>query len=453
VFGGVDLNRSMGGINSAAVEHMTRVSGGFGRVVWMPTFDAENQVRVSKENRPFVAVARNGDLLPEVKEVIALIAKHDLVLATGHSSPQETLMMLREAKRQGVRHMVVTHAMNTPVLMDVPQMQEAARLGAFIEFVGGSPASGDADARFSRFADAIRQVGPEQCILSSDLGQAGNPLPADGYGGFLVALRNRGISERDLDRMSRVNPARLFGLPLASDRISATGGDIEITVLIHSSLQIEHAGKVIQVDPWSAADLSRAKPADVILISDDPAHHLDAKAIARLRKPGAPVVMPASGKAQVADGIVLPNGQSTTAAGIRIESIAAYDLKPGAPEHPKGEANGYLVTLGGTRIYLAGVTECVPEAKALKNVDVLFIPMNIPPERMTPADAAVCTKALRPKVVYPYHYDQEYVSRLGNAAPQPAAIAGGLTVPQTIQAFRDAMAGEPTEVRIGRWYP
>ena len=101
VFGGIDLNLTVGGINPAAVEHMTRVSGGWGRVVWMPTFDAENQVRFSKEKRPFVAVSRNGELVPEVREVISIIAKHGLVLATGHSSQEEGLMLLREGRAPG----------------------------------------------------------------------------------------------------------------------------------------------------------------------------------------------------------------------------------------------------------------------------------------------------------------------------------------------------------------
>jgi hypothetical protein len=212
VFGGIDLNLTVGGINPAAVEHMTRVSGGSGRIVWMPTFDAENQVRFSKEKRPFVAVSRNGELLPEVRQVIALIAKHGLALATGHSSPSEGLLLLREAREQGVQRMVVTHAMLAPVQMDVPQMQEAAKLGAFIEFVGGSLASSDADGRMTRFADAIRRIGPASCILSSDLGQPGNPLPADGFAAFLAALRAKGVPEQDLGRMVRDNPARLLGL-------------------------------------------------------------------------------------------------------------------------------------------------------------------------------------------------------------------------------------------------
>jgi len=213
VFGGIDLNLTVGGINPAAVEHMTRVTGGWGRFVWMPTFDAENQVRYSKEKRPFVSVARDGKLTAEVEQVIGLIAKHDLVLATGHSSPTEGLMLLREGRRQGVRHMVVTHAMNEPVLMTVAQMKEAASLGAMIEFVGGSLATADADARVARFADAILQIGPQSCGLSSDLGQQGNALPPDGFGAFLAALRTKGLSDQDIGVMARRNPARLLGLP------------------------------------------------------------------------------------------------------------------------------------------------------------------------------------------------------------------------------------------------
>jgi len=212
VFGGIDLNLTVGGINPAAVEHMTKVSGGWGRIVWMSTFDAENQVRFSKEDRPFVRVAQSGALLPEVKSVIAVIAKHGLVLATGHTSPAEATLLLEEGRRAGVRAMVVTHAMNTPVSMTVEQMQQAARLGAFIEFVGGSMRDNDADARVTRFANAIRAIGPASCILSSDLGQANNPVPPDGFGAFLSALRAKGIAESDIARMSKENPARILGL-------------------------------------------------------------------------------------------------------------------------------------------------------------------------------------------------------------------------------------------------
>ena len=178
----------------------------------MPTYDAENHIRTGNENRPFVSVARNGELLPEVKQVIGLIAKNGLVLATGHSSPAEGLMLIREGRKQGVQHMVVTHATFTPVFMTVPQMQEAAREGAFIEFAGGAVNGTANAARMDSFADAIRKVGTEFCILSTDLGQRGNPLPPDGFGAFLLALRARGFTEQEIDRMAKVNPARLLGL-------------------------------------------------------------------------------------------------------------------------------------------------------------------------------------------------------------------------------------------------
>jgi hypothetical protein len=213
VFGGVDLNLSVGGMNPAAIDYMAKVTGGYGRVVWMSTFDAENQVRVSKQDRPSVPVSRGGALLPETKAVIAAIAKHNMTLATGHVSPAEALELIREARRAGVQRIVVTHAMNAPISMSVAQMQEAAALGAFIEFVGGSLATPDAPDRMDRFAAAIRQIGARFCILSSDLGQAGNALPTDGFAAFIAALRTRGVSDADLDVMTRRNPAQVLGLP------------------------------------------------------------------------------------------------------------------------------------------------------------------------------------------------------------------------------------------------
>jgi L-ascorbate metabolism protein UlaG (beta-lactamase superfamily) len=239
----------------------------------------------------------------------------------------------------------------------------------------------------------------------------------------------------------------------AADRFPAAGGDIEITPIIHASVQIEHAGTVVHVDPWGLGDLSRAKPADLILLTDDVGHHLDVEAIRKLRKPGAPVVIAANGRSKIPDGIVLANGERATLAGVPVESIAAYDLKPGEPEHPKGEANGYLITLGGRRVYVAGVTECVPELLALKNIDIAFIPMNIPVERMTPAAAADCVGRLRPKVVYLYHYDQDFASLAANPKATPRGLPGGLSVAQSLEAFRAQLAGRPIEIREGAWYP
>jgi L-ascorbate metabolism protein UlaG (beta-lactamase superfamily) len=233
----------------------------------------------------------------------------------------------------------------------------------------------------------------------------------------------------------------------ASDKYPASGGDITITPVIHSSVQLEHAGKVIQVDPWSMGDLSRMKPADLILITDDVGHHLDVKAIEKLRKPGAPVVIAANGKSRVPDGIVLANGESTTAAGFRVEAVPAYDIKPGDPYHPKGEANGYVITMGGKRIYFAGVTECVAEIRALRNIDVAFFPLNVPLERMEPAAAVDCIRAFKPKVVYPYHYDQDWVTRVGRREPRPTPTRRGL------EELKAALGEDGIEVRFADWYP
>jgi hypothetical protein len=212
VFGGIDLNLPVGGVNPAAVEHMTKVKGGYGRVVWMPTFDAENQVRFSKENRPFASVSKDGQLLPQTKQVIEICARHDLLLETGHSSAAEGLMIIREARRQGVKHIVVTHAMIKPIHMTTDQMREAAKMGAYIELVYNALIGPNKEFTFGQYAAAIRAVGPDHCILSSDLGQVGNPLHPDGLVQFFAGLRKEGISQADIDLMSKTNPARVLGL-------------------------------------------------------------------------------------------------------------------------------------------------------------------------------------------------------------------------------------------------
>lgn len=231
------------------------------------------------------------------------------------------------------------------------------------------------------------------------------------------------------------------------DRFPAAGGDLVITPLIHSSIQLEHNGLVIQIDPWSRGDLSRMKPADLIVITDDVAHHLDAKAIQALRKPGAPVVIAANGKAVVPDGIVLANGQSREVAGVHIEAVGAYDVTPGESFHPRGEANGYILVVGGKRIYVAGVTECVSEVRAVRDIDIAFFPMNVPADRMTPDKAVECLSAIKPRVVYPYHYDQEWVRRLDRDGTRPTPTTMGL------QSLKAGLAPIGIEVRLAEWYP
>jgi L-ascorbate metabolism protein UlaG (beta-lactamase superfamily) len=149
----------------------------------------------------------------------------------------------------------------------------------------------------------------------------------------------------------------------------------------------------------------------------------------------------------VPDGIVMGNGERRDVAGIPVEATAAYDLTPGEPYHPKGEANGYIVTLGGVRIYVVGVTECVPEVKGAKDIAVAFFPMNLPLARMEPDAAVECIRAFRPKVVYPYHYDQDWAARVGRGQP------GGASTTRGLDALRSGLARDGIEVRGGDWYP
>ena len=206
VFGGVSLDLTVGGVNPAAVDWMTKVKGGYGKVVWLPTFDSENQAAPS--GRPFARVVRDGAVTPEVLQVIALAAKHNLVLETGHSSPAEALIIIQEAKRQGVENVMVTHAMSVPVSMSIADMQTVAKLGAYIELVWVRPGSEAAQA----YVKAIRAVGPEHIVLSSDLGQANNPIHPDGLLALYRYLASQGIPAADIDRMAKINPAKLLGL-------------------------------------------------------------------------------------------------------------------------------------------------------------------------------------------------------------------------------------------------
>jgi Family of unknown function (DUF6282) len=209
VFGGISLDLTVGGVNPAAVEWMTKVEGGYGKVVWLPTYDSEAQVKLSGQRRPFAPVMRDGKVLPEVLAVIALAAQHDLVLETGHSAPQESLAIIAEAKRQGVARVLVTHAMASPGgSMTLDEMREAARLGALLELVH-SPLT---DEQLAKEAEAIKAIGAASFVLSSDLGQPANPLHTDGLLALYKGLMAHGVSAADVDLMSRKNPARLLGL-------------------------------------------------------------------------------------------------------------------------------------------------------------------------------------------------------------------------------------------------
>jgi hypothetical protein len=209
-YGGIALNLTVGGVNPAAVEHMSKVTGGWGRFVWMPTFDSEAQVRYSNQDRPFVSVSRHGELLDEVKQVIDVIAQRELILETGHSSADECLMLIREARRQGVRRIVVTHAMMAPIHMTVEQMREAASLGAYIEFVYNGLIGPYKEFDFADYAKAIREVGIPSVILAGDLGQPVNPVHPEGLSLYFAGLKKEGFTDADVAVMARDNPAKLL---------------------------------------------------------------------------------------------------------------------------------------------------------------------------------------------------------------------------------------------------
>ena len=212
VFGGLSLDTPVGGVNPAAVRYMVDVVGHLGMIVWMPTHDSEAEVKDSKENRPFVAVSRDGQLLPEVLEVLSLIGQNDLTLATGHVRPAEAFMIMREAKKRGVKRIIVTH----PLLglggaMTVEQLQEAAKLGAYLEITAGTVSREGAGQ--ARAFDAIRQVGAAMWFVSSDSGLPGNNHP-DALALAARALRGAGFTEKELNVMFKDNPAKLVKLPV-----------------------------------------------------------------------------------------------------------------------------------------------------------------------------------------------------------------------------------------------
>lgn len=184
--------------------------------------------------------------------------------------------------------------------------------------------------------------------------------------------------------------------------------ELQIHPVIHGSLVLEYGEQVVYVDPWGRGDYDGLPAATVILITDIHSDHFDMETVARLMEVGTTVIAPDV----VADewgGIdrVLENGESITVAGIGIEAVPMYNIERGPAEgrlyHDKGRGNGYIVELGGKRIYISGDTECTPEMRALEGIDIAFVCMNLP-YTMTPGEAAECVKAFRPDVVYPYHH-------------------------------------------------
>ncbi|MCE2539737.1 MAG: hypothetical protein J4G16_04950 [Acidobacteria bacterium] len=208
IFGGLVLNRAVGGINPEAVRQMAAFSGGRGKVVWLPTFDSEYAATSSGGDGPYVSILEDGEPLPEVLEVFELLAEHDLTLAMGHSAPGEVLRLIPEAKRLGVPRILVTHVFSQGATRE--QMRQMADEDAIMEIdwlavYGGGRTIED-------YVGAIRDLGAEAFFMSSDLGQQGNPVHADGLRAYVRAMLDAGITADEIDTMIRRNPARLLGL-------------------------------------------------------------------------------------------------------------------------------------------------------------------------------------------------------------------------------------------------
>lgn len=200
------------------------------------------------------------------------------------------------------------------------------------------------------------------------------------------------------------------------DVIETSAGDLEITFIGHGSLMFTFERKIFHVDPFSQlADYSTLPKADVIFITHHHRDHLDPVALAELRTKNTVVILTEKCAEKTDGGIVMKNGDVQTIEGIKVEAVPAYNLvhkrDDGQFFHPKGEGNGYVLTFGDTRVYIAGDTENTPEMKALKDIDYAFLPMNLP-YTMTPEMVADAVNAFKPKVLYPYHYGETDTSKL-----------------------------------------
>jgi L-ascorbate metabolism protein UlaG (beta-lactamase superfamily) len=201
-----------------------------------------------------------------------------------------------------------------------------------------------------------------------------------------------------------------------ADIIPTSAGNLEITFIGHGTLMFRHGGKVIHVDPWTQlADHGKLPKADLILITHEHRDHLDLKAIEAVRKDQTVIVAPETAAKQIKGAVAMNNGDAKTFMGFPVEAVPAYNLvhmrSPGTPYHPKGDGNGYVITFADKRVYIAGDTENTPEMKALRNIDVAFLPMNLP-YTMTPEMVADAAKAFRPKILYPYHFGETDVQKL-----------------------------------------
>ncbi|RPI85711.1 MAG: MBL fold metallo-hydrolase [Chloroflexi bacterium] len=213
---------------------------------------------------------------------------------------------------------------------------------------------------------------------------------------------------------------------LEIDLIPTSSGDLKITFLGHGSLLFNFQDKNIYIDPYSrVADYSKLPPADIILITHEHHDHLDLDALKHIQKSSTTTVMTKACAEQTSGDILMANGDEQTVQGIHIRAVPAYNIvhkRPnGQPFHPKGMGNGYILTFGDLQVYIAGDTENIPEMQTIKDIDVAFLPMNLP-YTMTPEMVADAALALRPRLLYPYHFGSTNTSRLTELLHEEADI-------------------------------
>jgi hypothetical protein len=223
VFGGIVLNKAVGGINPDAVEWMHRVYGGRGRVVWLPTFESDKHVKTfGKPTDKGLVVAPNGQVTPEMEAILKIIARENLLLATGHVHPEEVIAVVRRGRELGVKNIIITHGLTNVPGLSMAQAKQVADMGAvievcFLQFLAGPNAPLPFLTHWNQVnaknvAQAIKEFGAKSLVISSDLGQSGNMTHPDGIEAAIAAMKREGISDGDIDLMMRKNPARLLGL-------------------------------------------------------------------------------------------------------------------------------------------------------------------------------------------------------------------------------------------------
>ncbi len=200
------------------------------------------------------------------------------------------------------------------------------------------------------------------------------------------------------------------------DTIPTSAGNLEVTFIGHGSLMFSFNGKVIHADPYSKlADYSILPKADIILVTHHHGDHFDPEAIEKIRTENTIVILTETCAEKFDGGTVMKNGDIQTVKEIKIEAVPAYNLvhkrDNGEPFHIKGACNGYIISFGDKKVYVAGDTENVPEMKALKGIDIAFLPMNLP-YTMTPGMVADAAKAFKPEILYPYHYGETDISKI-----------------------------------------